>query len=247
MDCHEFTSMLDHLERETLMPAGVRGEALQHAENCARCRARLAAARLLSLELRALARDDQKWQAPAAVESVLLSAFREQSRPRIGIWKGLAWASAAAALVLGAWLITAHTRRSAPLSPASLQAAQPARAPQPPSVAPDLKRRQEAVAQPSPRRRFRAARDAAAAGSAGDFIALSPWATSYPVGEGMVLRVQLPRSAPALVGLPLGGGDMSGTVTADVVLGQDGVARAIRFLPPGQNGAANHGSGFSQN
>ena len=247
MDCNEFTNMLDELERESVMPAGARGQALQHAEICDHCRARLAAARLLSLELRALARDDEKLHAPARVEAALLSAFGEKSRRRARVWRGLGFAGAVAGVMVAAWLLMGRTRRhSVPISATTIQAAQPARAPQPPAAG-VVKRGLEAAARPAPRRRSRAARAGGAASSAGEFIALSPWASSYPMGDAMVVRVQLPRSAPALVGLPLGGGDMSGTVTADVVLGEDGIARAIRFLPPGENGAANHSLSFTQN
>ena len=63
----------------------------------------------------------------------------------------------------------------------------------------------------------------------------------------MVVRVQVPRSAPAMVGLPMSGGDVSGTVTADVVLGEDGVARAIRFVQPSEGKSRNQNSDFAQN
>lgn len=251
MDCNQFTNLLDELVRESLMPAGVRGQALQHAESCPNCRSRLAGARLLSLELRALARDDEKLRPHARVEAALLAAFREKSRRRVRLSRGLGWAGAAASVALAAWLLAGFIlRRFAPLSPPAIQAAQPARAPQPYSAAPLMKQPVVAGARSAPLPRSRATRARAAGASPSDFIALSPWATSYPVGDAMVVRVQLPRSAPALVGLPLGGGDagdMSGTVTADVVLGQDGIARAIRFLPPGESGAANHSLTFTQN
>ncbi|HEU5336063.1 MAG TPA: hypothetical protein VFU27_08875 [Terriglobales bacterium] len=248
MDCNQFTNVLDELERESLMPAGMRGLALQHAESCSHCRARLAVARLLSLELRALARDDEQLSPPARVEAALLAAFREKSRRRARVWRGLGWAGAAASVALAAGLLSSRImRRSAPLSPPAIQAAQPAPVPQPSSAAPLMKQLVVAGARSASPPRSRAAHARAAVGSAADFIALSPWATSYPVGDAMVVRVQVPRSAPALVGLPLGGGDMSGTVTADVVLGQDGIARAIRFLPPGESGAANPSFSLTQN
>jgi len=84
-----------------------------------------------------------------------------------------------------------------------------------------------------------------AADTASDFIALST--SSYPLGDGMVVRVELPRSAPALVGLPIPSGDVSGTVTADVVLGQDGLARAIRFVQPEERQNASQNFGLNQN
>lgn len=93
-----------------------------------------------------------------------------------------------------------------------------------------MKVQDETAKHPVPPQISRQARNRVPAETASEFIALA--GSSYPMGDGMVLRVELPRSAPALVGLPIPGGDISGTVTADVVLGQDGMARAIRFVQP---------------
>ncbi|HKC70107.1 MAG TPA: hypothetical protein VKB60_00730, partial [Terriglobales bacterium] len=112
MDCKHFDGMLEDLERDTSMPAGTRDQALQHAEDCAYCRARLAAARLLSLELRALAKDDEKLLAPAPVEASLLAAFRERNSHRSQVWWSLRWAGAAAAVAIAGWLLAGHPWRS---------------------------------------------------------------------------------------------------------------------------------------
>jgi hypothetical protein len=45
-----------------------------------------------------------------------------------------------------------------------------------------------------------------------------------------VVRVELPGSALGEVGLPVDPETMNEPVKADVVLGQDGLARAIRFV-----------------
>jgi len=44
------------------------------------------------------------------------------------------------------------------------------------------------------------------------------------------VRVELPRSALASFGMPVGAEPAGGRVKADVLLGEDGVARAIRFI-----------------
>lgn len=51
-----------------------------------------------------------------------------------------------------------------------------------------------------------------------------------PSEEGHLVRVELPRSALASFGLPLNAEATGGRVKADVLLGEDGVARAIRFV-----------------
>jgi len=61
----------------------------------------------------------------------------------------------------------------------------------------------------------------------------------YPLREGedlteleslQLVRVELPGSALSEVGLPVDPETASAPVIADVVLGQDGLARAIRFV-----------------
>lgn len=48
--------------------------------------------------------------------------------------------------------------------------------------------------------------------------------------EGHLVRVELPRSALASFGLPVNAEAPGGRVKADVLMGQDGIARAIRFV-----------------
>jgi hypothetical protein len=47
---------------------------------------------------------------------------------------------------------------------------------------------------------------------------------------GVVLKVELPRSAVALAGMPISDGPADGRVKAEVLVGADGLARGIRFL-----------------
>ncbi len=246
MDCKHFDSVLEDLERDTSMAAGARDQALQHAEDCAYCRARLAAARLLSLELKTLARDDENLQAPARVEANLLGAFRERTRRRSRVWRSLSWAGAAATVVIAAWLLAEHPWRSsgAPAQP-NIEAVAPAATRHRTSPTTTVNRKDDTAEARTLARRPRRVRHLAAADSVGEFIALS--STSYPLGDGMVVRVELPRSAPALVGLPIPDGDVSGTITADVVLGQDGVARAIRFVQPEESHEGNQNPGLTEN
>lgn len=243
MDCKHFDSMLEDVERDTPMPSGAREQALQHAEGCAYCRARLAAARVLSLELSVLATEDEKLQAPAHVEASLVAAFRERNRRRSRVWWSVRWAGAVAAVAIAGWLMAEHPWRSfgSPAGP-EIQVAAPAAVPETASPGASVKRQNEMAEMVGP---SRPARRRATAETGGEFIALS--AGSYPLGDGMVVRVELPRSAPTLVGLPIPGGDVSGTVTADVVLGQDGMARAIRFLQPEEAKDANQNLGLKQN
>jgi hypothetical protein len=52
--------------------------------------------------------------------------------------------------------------------------------------------------------------------------------SNVPVTNGQTVRLELPQAALASFGLAAG--DPSATVLADVVVGQDGLARAVRFV-----------------
>jgi hypothetical protein len=51
-----------------------------------------------------------------------------------------------------------------------------------------------------------------------------------PLEEGLVVRVELPRSALVSFGLPMNMERADERIKADVLLGNDGLARAIRFV-----------------
>jgi hypothetical protein len=83
----------------------------------------------------------------------------------------------------------------------------------------------------------RAARDGGADSRAGgseeiatDFIALTHDAREVASAGGQLVRVELPRSALVRFGLPMDVERASERVKADVMLGEDGIARAIRFV-----------------
>ncbi len=248
MDCNHFERLLESLERDAPMVANLRAAALQHAESCGDCRARLAAARLLRLELQALASEDEKLQTPARVKDNLLSAFREQGPRPARLGSRLSWAVVAAAVVLAGWLLAKQPWRNtgSPVAP-RIQVAKSASLPQLGPVAPKLRVENKIALTKRVRRPPRPTGMRTSADTADDFVALSSGGSWYPMGDGMVVRVQVPRSAPALVGLPISSGDVSGTVTADVVLGEDGVARAIRFVEPSEGKSRDKNSDFTQN
>lgn len=52
-----------------------------------------------------------------------------------------------------------------------------------------------------------------------------------PVENAMVVRVRLPVSSLQLMGVPIGEESAGASVQADLLLGQDGLARAVRLAP----------------
>jgi hypothetical protein len=71
------------------------------------------------------------------------------------------------------------------------------------------------------------------ASSASDEVATEFFPLMYgnvPVTNGRNVRLELPQTALASFGLEAD--DISGTVLADVLVGEDGLARAVRFVRP---------------
>jgi len=64
--------------------------------------------------------------------------------------------------------------------------------------------------------------------SASEFLVLDPVLPIEGMRSGRLVRVTLPADAPSYFGLPLR--SRSGPVEADVLLGDDGIARAVRFV-----------------
>ena len=88
---------------------------------------------------------------------------------------------------------------------------------------------------PTSRRPVRRQRSAQADGAAQaeivtDFMPLTYGAELSPNEGGQLVRVELPRSALASLGLPMNVERTDERVKADVLLGHDGLARAIRFV-----------------
>lgn len=65
-----------------------------------------------------------------------------------------------------------------------------------------------------------------------DFYSLVPASGYAPMEGGQLVRLQVPRASLASLGVPIPVGNPNGSVTADLVMGYDGVAHAIRFVQP---------------
>jgi hypothetical protein len=63
-----------------------------------------------------------------------------------------------------------------------------------------------------------------------DFIPLSYGGVQKPMESGEVVRLEMPRSALIAFGLPVNVEHGDAPVKAELLLGEDGMARAIRFL-----------------
>ncbi len=258
MNCREFEDIVNDLARAKMIDAASRASATAHAENCGRCASRLADERALSAGLKSLAVSDEGKAAPASVEAALLEAFRAQaSNPparRLPVqsrsWPR--WALAAAAILIAFGLII---YRAIQIEPQKDDKAliKKTTTPQPSldrdeqvvndAVEPETRRGPRA---PRPRRggRPRLIKPFIIDGGttyakeieyATDFFPLSYSDDQKPMESGevirvQVIRVQMPRPALIAFGLPVNIERADVPVKADLLVGEDGLAKAIRFV-----------------
>lgn len=186
--------------------------------------------------LRKLAVQDAGREAPWEVEKRLLAAFRRKQAQRR--WRnGLTWSIAAAAVI--AVLFAGWRQRAVPaehIPPPQRVATRP---PQlavatPPQVestvastsltsgAAPVKARRPPLARPAPPRNLQTREIVT------EFFPLLDVAPPFERGE--LLRVTVPASTMRKVGLPVNQDRLGDRIYADVLVGQEGLARAIRFV-----------------
>jgi anti-sigma factor RsiW len=184
-------------------------ERLAHASQCEACAALLNRHRRLEDGLRSMAAEIRHTEAPTRVEQALVAAFRCQNRmsPRLvrpHWWvPALSWAAAAGVLIMAA-LFLLHPHQPLPAHRSAPGAVEMA------SLA--------------------YSGDADSDSSADEFIPLPNASQIDPNEDVNVVRMEVPRSAMLEVGLAVSADRVSELVEADVAFGQDGVARAIRFV-----------------
>jgi len=255
MFCRDFENIAGDLVSGRLMEAGKRERALRHASECSACALWLNAERTLEAGLLALAESAEEGEAPPHLKLALRAAFDRQveaapvqiSAPARS--RNLArWRLVAAALILLAVAVALLSRIAAPNlkkedvtsgenpAPSSI----PARRQQSPQgvIEPDERKQKidKYVAEKTPTKRHTRRRAATSDNVARndetvtDYIPLTYLADATAVESGIVLRVELPPSALMAVGLPAPVERTDSRVKADVVVGDDGVARAVRFV-----------------
>jgi hypothetical protein len=179
-----------------------------HLRECPGCAARHAGEQHVAAGLKALAAQWRRTEAPARVEARLLVAFRSEMgvapAPRRGIRLPLlTWGVAVAATVMLA-LFLVHTRQPQEVRRPDRNVVEVAMADAPYNI------------------------DVTADLEETGFIPLPNALQIDPSDEVDVVRMEVPRATLIALGLPVE--EDEGNVQADVLLGGDGVARAVRFL-----------------
>lgn len=248
MNCQNFEEVVNDIAREQIMDAGARALAIRHADECTWCAKRLEDERRLTLRLRSLVADTESAAAPTRVEAHVLAAFDEfvqiQSPPQVSARRYqrryLIGAIAAGLVIM--FVVAAITQRSSGWLRANRGALIVAGSPTLPAIAvngpPPIMERDLSIVpgtKVSARRKVKAStgtRPATAGNSeiATDFLPLTYGAATNLAEGGRMVRVELPHSAMATFGLPVNMDRANERVKADVLLGVDGVAQAIRFV-----------------
>lgn len=260
MSCQTFEPAINDLARDQMMEAEARRRALAHAAGCERCRARLADERALTAGLRKMAesREEAPVSVEALLREAFAAGIATRSNPVVagvpGRPRWLRWAGAAAAILIVALLAWTATRSRPDETRDLQQKATLEKQVQPSGSAPSTERRlepgrRELSAVGTTRPRSHPHRDGSRRGQrrlkpevtplgtadtsteiATEFIPLVHGGDVAIPDGGHIMRVELPRSALVSFGLPMNMESASERVRADVVVGNDGLARAIRFV-----------------
>ena len=230
MTCSEFEQVVIETSRVTVADAG----AIAHAETCARCRERLENEKALNAALRTLQIEDQALGAGTETEGTLVAEFRKRHPAVSRRWrKPAAIGAIAAGMVLA--MALGLRRNESPVSPPVKPEPQAVAVPAAPQViAPVYRERQKTRPQRLRIARQKPARQSATLATARnreimtDFIPVVYDPT--PIERGHLVRVRLPRSAIAAFGLPVNEQHADEPIKADVLVGDDGLARAVRFV-----------------
>jgi len=255
MNCERFESLVNDVAREQIMDAPLQHEALRHSGKCAPCAARLNDERALTQQLRDLGLTTKSISAAEKVEARLLAAFDAQpivSAQPIRLASGTRYwlAAIAAVLLISSGLFVTRFWRLRPSQSPSIvnvgetpatvrQERSEAVGPRSPSEENIQNRLASAGSTRSIRdRKERESRPAAAARLpkllnteiTTDFFPVNYDGAANLDAGGQIVRVELPRTTMANFGLPVNMERADEKIKADVLLGVDGLAHAIRFV-----------------
>jgi|SRR6185437_12489202 len=227
MTCAEFDSIVHDLTRPDVLDQPATVMAKFHAQTCERCAARLAQAQVLAGALDTVAEDSANLGAPAHLESALVSAFREHHRDlertrhrvrRVRVqrleWSALAVA-AAVLLAIGVWNFSRPringVKTGAGMTDVSRQA-----------------QRNSAAGNTQPQGNVAGT---AQSDATADFVPV-PYGEGFEPGDsGVIVRVEMPRSALADLGYSVDSTRSADLIQADLLVGEDGWPRAVRLVP----------------
>ncbi len=250
MKCKDFEKLVPRLTHNQLLDAGTREQGVAHKEGCAPCAQRLAEEQFLLAGVCAVVAEISREEAPASVEAALLAAFRKQktasisasgltlpvkTSPRAPHWKRAAIAAGIFILFSLGIFFWQQARALNQRSGEQVKTSAPTLAPEPLPPAPQAVVENRAVTsqaatRPQPKRLRPQPFANRKSEVLTEFFPLMEGEELDGLENGQIVRVELSGAALLEVGLPVDVAMANESVKADVVLGHDGLARAIRFV-----------------
>jgi hypothetical protein len=242
MNCRDFEMNVRALVRTELLDVAQVDLLLGHAENCLQCTDRLSAEQALLNGVRAVIAELRDQKAPAHVRSGLLAAFREQTStlagnrvipmPQKAVRHWRLEAAAAAILIMVSIAILWIYSRSPIEKQVALTATSPTVTTEQPSgpVVEKPKIPDAGTASHNRPRHGAPRRNRTADEEVTEFFPLMEGIDLDSLEALQAVRVELPASALNDLGLRTDREAPTRPIRADVLLGHDGLARAIRFV-----------------
>jgi hypothetical protein len=255
MNCHGFENVVHELARDQMLEASAREQAILHVRECEHCCLILNEQLNLTAHLRQLSADVQTVQVSPVIEDRLLAEFRSINTQMFNSTRfrwGYAYAAAAAVLLITLTVVAIRSgkpnhvpfvQREVAVAPTGSIEAQKQPLPRevqkvaPGTVTkPAVKRKAKPVRPRDVKPLEAIAQTVREAGGVSDteitteFIPVGYSNPAILQDGGQVVRVELPRYAMARFGLPVNMDRYDEKVKADVLMGVDGLARAIRFV-----------------
>jgi hypothetical protein len=251
MNCSDFETIIIEIARDRLMDAAARERGLEHIRRCTPCATLLVEERSLSRDLRALSARCAAEEMPERIETALLAAFRQREAAPAVAPRRRRWLLAVAALALltfgislAGWIASSHKRETQTPGPTDGRVstidvpAPPGKSDQTPPRIVEVRKPDRRI--PGPRagghqERFALADRRSSSNDAPrefvtPFFPVMQGGELIPLDGGQLVRVRIPRSNLIPLGIPLDQGRASETIKADVLLSNDGLARAIRLV-----------------
>ncbi len=253
MTCHEFDNLAGLLVDDDAIDDVTRQRALKHAATCAACSRRLSDDRVVSSGLEALTAETAGLEAPPRVKAALQGIFAEHyaglptandvppgenviafpaHRRRRRMILTLAAAASIIAMLALAWQFRAFSTGD-PEIIAGLELPAP-KPPIPPAAVaagtPMPLAKAEPVKAPARRSARREVVKSEPVTEQADFIPLTWVSDTASVRSGTVVRVEVQRATLMAMGLPVNAARNDSLIKADLIVGDDGIARAIRFV-----------------
>lgn len=231
MNCHEHEESLMDLARAQSADGEGREALLAHLDVCTYCQCRLSNQRSLTGGLLALAESNRSRQASECLEGSLRDSYRQRHTVATRSRQAIAWiaASAAAAVVIFFAL-------RSPIAPDSSLSGATAKivkekpvVPRRPAASAD----KQSITGPNPSTpgdQSPIARQVNHQKAEPELAYFLPLDDYEPIEMGVVVRMQLPGSLFGSLGVSLDEDQSGESIEADILIGEDGSARAIRIV-----------------